>query len=49
VNFAEHTSETDRVAIVVTQPLTTDEPWVAFEPGRLYTFRDGEVLWFSPP
>jgi len=44
VNFADHTRETDRVAIVVTQPLTTDEPWVAFEPGRLYTFAQGDLL-----
>ena len=41
VNFAEHTRETDRVAVVVTQPLTTDESWVPFEPGRLYTFEGG--------
>jgi glutamine amidotransferase len=43
VNFAEHTRETDRVAVVVTQPLTTDESWVAFEPGQLYTFENGDV------
>jgi glutamine amidotransferase len=42
VNFAEHTRETDRVAVVVTQPLTTNEAWVAFEPGRVYTFEDGD-------
>ncbi len=44
VNFADHTRETDRVAIVVTQPLTTDESWVAFEPGRLYAFAQGDLL-----
>jgi predicted glutamine amidotransferase len=27
---------------VVTQPLTTNEAWVAFEPGRVYTFEDGD-------
>ena len=43
VNFADHTRETDRVAVVVTAPLTTDEAWVAFEPGRLYTFEEGDV------
>jgi glutamine amidotransferase len=43
VNFAEHTRETDRVAVVVTQPLTTDESWVPFEPGQLYTFENGDV------
>ena len=44
VNFADHTRETDRVAIVVTQPLTTDESWEAFEPGRLYAFAQGDLL-----
>jgi glutamine amidotransferase len=44
VNFAEHTRETDRVAVVVTQPLTTNEAWVAFEPGRVYTFNAGDLL-----
>jgi glutamine amidotransferase len=43
VNFADHASETDRVAVVVTAPLTTDEAWVAFELGRLYTFEDGDL------
>ena len=31
------------VAVVVTAPLTTDEAWVAFEPGRVYTFEDGDL------
>jgi glutamine amidotransferase len=43
VNFAEHTSVRDRVAVVVTQPLTTDEAWMTFEPGRLYAFVDGDL------
>jgi glutamine amidotransferase len=32
------------VAVVVTAPLTTDESWQAFEPGRVYTFEDGDVI-----
>jgi len=44
VNFAEHTRETDRVAVVVTQPLTTDETWVALDAGRIYAFQDGDLL-----
>jgi glutamine amidotransferase len=28
---------------VVTAPLTTDEAWAAFEPGRLYTFEGGDL------
>lgn len=42
VNFADHTSPHDRVAIVVTEPLTRNEPWVAFAPGELRVFVDGQ-------
>jgi threonine dehydrogenase-like Zn-dependent dehydrogenase len=31
----------DRVALVVTQPLTTDEPWQALAPGELRAFQGG--------
>ena len=44
VNFAELTSAQDRVAIVVTEPLTRDEPWVAFERGELRVFEGGTPL-----
>jgi predicted glutamine amidotransferase len=41
VNFAEHTSANDRVAVVVTQPLTTDEVWEPFAPGEIRAYCDG--------
>ena len=41
VDFAEETSPRDRVAVVVTEPLTRDETWVAFAPGELRVFVDG--------
>ena len=41
VNFAEHAAPGDRVAVVVTAPLTTDEQWTAFAPGELRVFVDG--------
>ena len=41
IDFAEHTSPTDRVAVVVTEPLTRDEPWVQFAPGDLKVFVHG--------
>ncbi len=41
VNFAEHTAPTDRVAVVVTAPLTTNEKWAQFAPGELKVFVDG--------
>ena len=44
VNFADQTNPGDRVAVVVTAPLTLDEPWTAFEPGKVMVFRDGALL-----
>lgn len=41
VDFAEQTSPSDRVAVVVTEPLTRDERWVAFAPGEMRVFVDG--------
>ena len=43
VNFADHTRPTDRVAVVVTAPLTTNETWTAFAPGELKVFEAGTV------
>ena len=43
VNFAEHTRLTDRVAIVVTAPLTTNESWTPFVAGELKVFEGGSV------
>jgi len=43
VDFAEHTTPSDRVAVVATTPLTTDEPWTPFTPGQLQVFVDGAV------
>ncbi len=41
VNFAEHAAPGDRVAVVVTAPLTSDELWTPFAPGELRVFVDG--------
>jgi glutamine amidotransferase len=41
VDFAAVTTPSDRVAVVVTEPLTRDEPWTALAPGELAVFRDG--------
>jgi predicted glutamine amidotransferase len=43
VDFAQLTTPQDRVAVVVTEPLTRDEPWVAMAPGELKVFVDGRV------
>jgi glutamine amidotransferase len=44
VNFADLTSPTDRVAVVVTEPLTSDESWDAFAPGELRVFVGGASM-----
>ena len=41
IDFAQHTTPNDRVAVVVTAPLTTNEPWTAFAPQELAVFVDG--------
>ena len=41
VDFAELTTPNDRVAVIVTEPLTTNETWTAFAPGQLMLFVDG--------
>ncbi|MFZ4623510.1 MAG: class II glutamine amidotransferase [Rhodoferax sp.] len=41
VDLAELNSPQDRLAIVVTEPLTTDEDWIAMAPGQLQVFVDG--------
>ena len=43
VDFAEQTSPADRVAVVVTEPLTKDEQWHAFAPGEMRVFVDGAL------
>jgi len=41
VDFSEVTTPNDRVAIIVTEPLTTNETWTSFQPGELKVFIDG--------
>jgi predicted glutamine amidotransferase len=44
VDFSQHTTSDDRVAVVVTEPLTRDEEWIAFAPGELRVFVDGALV-----
>ncbi len=41
VDFASKTAAADRVAVVVTAPLTTDERWIRLEGGEVRMFVDG--------
>ena len=44
VDFSQVTTPDDRVAIIVTEPLTTNERWTEFQPGELKVFVDGQPL-----
>jgi glutamine amidotransferase len=44
VDLSELNGPDDKLVIVVTQPLTTNENWVAMAPGELRVFKDGSLL-----
>ncbi len=44
VDLSELNGPEDRLVIVVTEPLTTNEVWVPMAPGELLAFVDGEVV-----
>jgi predicted glutamine amidotransferase len=44
VDFAQVTTPRDRVAIIVTAPLTTNEAWTQFGAGELKAFVEGEPV-----
>ena len=44
VDFAQVTTPQDRVAVIVTEPLTTNEQWTALQTGELKVFVDGRAL-----
>jgi glutamine amidotransferase len=44
VDFSQLTTPQDRVAVIVTQPLTSNEVWTKFAEGELIVFVDGEPL-----
>jgi glutamine amidotransferase len=44
VDLSELNGPDDKLVIVVTQPLTTNENWVAMAPGEMRVFKDGSLL-----
>lgn len=44
VDFSEVTTPNDRVAVIVTAPLTSNEVWTAFASGELKVFVDGQPV-----
>jgi glutamine amidotransferase len=43
IDFAAHTSVDDKVSVIVTAPLTSNEQWTAFAPGDLKVFTNGAL------
>ena len=43
IDFRLHNGVHDRMAVIATEPLTSNERWVAFVPGELKMFVDGRV------
>jgi predicted glutamine amidotransferase len=41
IDFAAHTTPSDCVAVIATEPLTANETWTGFAPGELHAFVDG--------
>lgn len=49
IDLGQVNSVDDRMVLVATEPLTSDEPWQAFEPGELRVFVGGEAVWQGLP
>ena len=43
IDFSNHTTPGDKVVVVVSAPLTSNESWTAFTPGTLLVFEDGAL------
>ncbi len=44
IDFRQHNHLDDRIAVIATAPLTSDEPWQAFAPGELRLFVAGQAV-----
>jgi glutamine amidotransferase len=44
IDFSQHTSPGDRVAVIATEPLTDDETWTALASGELVCFQGGKPV-----
>ena len=48
MDFAEHTTPEDRVAVIATAPLTDNERWAELPKGTLAVFGGGALLDVEP-
>ena len=47
LDLRQTNSESDRMVLVATEPLTADEPWDSFAAGELKVFVEGAQVWSS--
>jgi predicted glutamine amidotransferase len=43
IDFSQHNHVDDRMTVIATQPLTSNETWTAFRPGEFKMFSDGQI------
>jgi glutamine amidotransferase len=48
IDFARHNHLDDRIAVIATQPLTSNETWIKLAPGELKLFVGGEEVGAGP-
>ena len=44
VDFSQHTTPEDRVAVITTEPLTQNEKWTVYKPGEMILFQHGQPI-----
>jgi glutamine amidotransferase len=49
IDFSKHNHLDDRIAVIATEPLTSNEPWQAFAPGQLKLFHAGKPVDAAAP
>ena len=47
IDFAQHTTPNDRVAVIATQPLTDNEMWYQMSEHEFVVFQDGKPCDFA--
>jgi glutamine amidotransferase len=48
IDFSKHNHLDDRIAVIATQPLTSNEAWTKFAPGELKLFAGGKEVGAAP-
>ncbi|MFC0170104.1 class II glutamine amidotransferase [Pseudoduganella danionis] len=48
IDFSQHNQPDDRMTVIATRPLTSNEPWQRFAPGQLKLFIQGEEVGAQP-